>query len=91
MEKRLLQSEIQFKALFQFASEGILVANKEGEILIANPAVEELFGYDKGELDNKKIEILLPKNLPINIFNLEVSLMKIQNLDQWVLEEICLQ
>ena len=43
MEKRLLQSEIQFKALFQFASEGILVANKEGEILIANPAVEELF------------------------------------------------
>ena len=63
MEKRLLQSEIQFKALFQFASEGILVANKEGEILIANPAVEGLFGYDKGELDNKKIEILLPKKL----------------------------
>ncbi len=61
MDSRLQQSEVQFKALFEFASEGILVANKSGTIILANPAAEHLFGYDIGGLVDQKVEILIPR------------------------------
>jgi PAS domain S-box-containing protein len=51
------------EALFLYASEGIIVANQNGEIIKANPSAERLFGYDKGELIGKKIEVLVPKRL----------------------------
>jgi PAS domain S-box-containing protein len=50
-------------ALFQYATEGILVTNETGDITRANPSAEKLFGYDTGELAGKKIEILVPKKL----------------------------
>lgn len=50
-------------ALFLYATEGILVANEKGEITRANPSAEKLFGYEKGELDGRKIEVLVPKRL----------------------------
>jgi PAS domain S-box-containing protein len=48
-------------ALFQFATEGILITNNLGEIVEINPSAEKLFGYESGELVGKKIEILIPK------------------------------
>ncbi len=51
------------EALFLFATEGILVVNDAGEIIRANPSVEKLFGYNKGELTGQKLEILIPKRL----------------------------
>ena len=47
-------------ALFEFATEGILVTNKLGEIVRINPSAERLFGYEKGEVVGQKIEILIP-------------------------------
>ena len=47
-------------ALFEHATEGIIIANKEGKIIKANPSSEKLFGYEKGELLNKVIEELVP-------------------------------
>ncbi len=55
------RSQIQFKALFEFASEGILVADSNGDIKVANPAAEKLFGYDAGQLEGQKVEILIPQ------------------------------
>ncbi|MBI3518256.1 MAG: PAS domain-containing sensor histidine kinase [Bacteroidetes bacterium] len=48
-------------ALFLYATEGILIANEQGEILRINPSAEKLFKYEKDELLGKKIEILVPK------------------------------
>lgn len=42
---------------------GILSANAEGEILIANPALENMFGYELGELIGKKVSELVPLRL----------------------------
>lgn len=50
-------------ALFLFATEGIIVVNEKGEIVKVNPSAEKLFGYDKGELLGKRIEVLVPKRL----------------------------
>lgn len=61
-----LESENIFKmeslnALFEHATEGIIIADKAGKIVKANPSVERLFGYDKGELTGKVIEDLVPR------------------------------
>ncbi|MEO8760329.1 MAG: PAS domain-containing sensor histidine kinase [Bacteroidia bacterium] len=48
-------------ALFEFATEGIIITNSQGKIIKANPSSERLFGYSKGELLDKSIEDLVPK------------------------------
>ncbi len=50
------------EALFQFATEGILLVDEKGKIMRANPSSEKLFGYEKDELFGQKIEILVPKS-----------------------------
>lgn len=47
-------------ALFEHTTEGIIIADKRGTIVRANPSSEKLFGYEKGELLHQKIEILVP-------------------------------
>src|SRR5690348_8700918 len=48
-------------ALFEYATEGILVANEQGFIIKANPAAEKLLGYEKNELLKLKVEDLVPQ------------------------------
>ena len=52
---RLLQE------LFEHATESIIVINKDGDIKLVNPATEKLFGYAQEELNNKKVEFLMPE------------------------------
>jgi len=47
-------------SLFEYATEGIVICNSNGEIRLANPAAERMFGYTKEELIGQKIEILVP-------------------------------
>ena len=48
-------------ALFKHATEGIVVVNKAGAIVMLNPKARELFGYTDSELVGKKIETLIPQ------------------------------
>lgn len=48
------------EALFQHATEGIVVTNAKGELIKVNPAAERMFGYKEGELLGKKVEVLVP-------------------------------
>lgn len=50
-------------ALFEFATEGIIITDKKGVITKANPSSERLFGYNKGELIGKTVENLIPDHL----------------------------
>jgi PAS domain S-box-containing protein len=47
-------------ALFRHATEGIIVVNSEGTIVMLNPMAVELFGYQQMELKSLKIEDLIP-------------------------------
>ena len=60
MAYSLLQEEM-FKALFEFTTEGILIVDVQGHIVMANPSSENLFGYNKGELIGQPIEVLIPR------------------------------
>lgn len=49
-------------ALFKYATEGIIVTNIKGEIVMVNPKALVLFGYQTQEdLLGQKIEVLIPK------------------------------
>lgn len=56
-----LDSKEGIEALFLHATEGILTTNSKGIITRANPSAERLFGYEKDELNGKKIEVLVPR------------------------------
>ena len=58
-----LESEAGFKALFQYATIGILVIGSDGRIELANPCIEKLFDYSNAELIGKPVEILIPEAL----------------------------
>ncbi|WP_158976432.1 PAS domain S-box protein [Cellulophaga sp. L1A9] len=49
-----------FKGIFESSVEGILVVDPQGLIIKANPSVEKMFGYELGELVDKKVEDLIP-------------------------------
>ena len=52
-----------FDAIFHFATEGILVTNEKSEIILSNPSLNKLFGYESNELIGQKIEVLVPKDM----------------------------
>lgn len=47
--------------LLDSATDAMLIVDSEGRIIIANPTVEQLFGYSRQELIGKSMEILLPE------------------------------
>ena len=47
-------------SLFENATEGIILTNGNGSIMLFNPAAEKMFGYTSDELAGKPIEILIP-------------------------------
>lgn len=59
----MLDSKAGFRALFEYATVGIIVVSKEGRIELANPFTEKLFGYKQEELVRQPIEILVPEAL----------------------------
>lgn len=70
-----LKNEGLFQSMFQLTAEGVLVVNKTGAILMANPACKNLFGYNPDSLLSKSIEILITekyrKQLKKHIINPE--------------------
>ncbi len=47
-------------SLFENATEGIILTNGLGNIILVNPAAERVFGYTADELVGNPIEVLLP-------------------------------
>lgn len=53
--------ENQMNALFEYATEAIVLTNARGEIVLVNPEALRLFQYEKEELIGKRIDILIPQ------------------------------
>ena len=54
-------NENLFNVLFEAASEGIIVVDETQTIVASNAAAAQMFGYEKHELENKPLNILLPQ------------------------------
>ncbi|MCW3089322.1 MAG: histidine kinase [Ferruginibacter sp.] len=63
-----LNSQLNFEkthmtALFENATEGIVLTDQDSNIILANGAAEKMFGYQAGEMIDKPIEMLLPQSV----------------------------
>ena len=97
MESLLIDSEEQYRRLFETASDGIVLLEKsEGKITHANPATEKLLGYTKEESIGNKLQDIgvslgmddfatttqtLNKNGIINYRNVTVETKSAQHID----------
>lgn len=50
-------------ALFENATEGIVLTDQLGNIILANAAAEKMFGYPQKEMISKPVEMLLPQSI----------------------------
>ncbi len=53
-----LQDQELFQSIFNTSPQGILVLDEDGVILFANHSLENVFGYDSGELVQQKLDSL---------------------------------
>ncbi|MEJ0105954.1 MAG: PAS domain S-box protein [Bacteroidota bacterium] len=50
-------------SLFENATEGIILTDSKGNIVLLNPAIERMFGYSSDEITGKPVEVLVPDQL----------------------------
>ncbi|MGI0481857.1 response regulator [Geminocystis sp. CENA526] len=52
------EMEAWYRSIIEYAPEGMLVINEKGLIILNNPSLATMFGYDQDELLGKSIDIL---------------------------------
>jgi PAS domain S-box-containing protein len=57
----LPESDLILRDFFEFAPDAIVVVNGQGEIVRVNSQAEALFGYNRQEMLNRSVEMLLPQ------------------------------
>lgn len=60
-QAELLETENWFRSIIETAPDGMLVVDTSGQILLTNPEIERIFGYESGELIGGSIEQLVPE------------------------------
>ncbi|HEX5171021.1 MAG TPA: PAS domain-containing sensor histidine kinase [Cyclobacteriaceae bacterium] len=60
-QKMSIVSNDAFQEIFQSMSEGIIMVDESGKVLVANPVAEQLFGYISSEMNGMQMEMLLPE------------------------------
>ncbi|MFT3682171.1 MAG: PAS domain-containing sensor histidine kinase [Ferruginibacter sp.] len=53
-------------SLFENATEGIILTNGEGKIILVNPAAERIFNYTRDEIVGRPVEVLIPMRFQHN-------------------------
>jgi len=60
-QKSLERNALRFRALAEYAIDGIITTDADGNILYFNKTLLEMFDYNEGELEGAKITTLMPE------------------------------
>ncbi|BBC23868.1 response regulator [Pseudanabaena sp. ABRG5-3] len=75
----LSETEAWYRGIIEYAPDGMLVMDRDGYIILSNPSLESIFGYEPNELIGQSIKILGLHSL----FGSEVDLRdRFQNLGE---------
>jgi len=59
--KALAESQERFEGFFETAADAAVIVDANGAIVLVNTKFEELFGYERGEIIGKSIDIVVPE------------------------------
>lgn len=59
--KTFIEDKLTYSNLIDSASEGIIITDAKGAIILVNRRAGEMFGYSQNELIGKSLEILIPQ------------------------------
>jgi len=59
-EDELKRSEARYRVVIETASDAVVSVDKNGTIILANPATNRMFGYNPEELIGRNLSILMP-------------------------------
>ena len=57
---------VHLTSLFENSTEGIILTNGHGNVILVNPAAQRMFGYNAAELTGKPVETLIPLRFAAN-------------------------
>src|SRR6476620_8138665 len=57
---------VHLTSLFENATEGIILTDQTGKVVMVNPAAQRMFGYTAEELVGHPIEILIPQRVQLH-------------------------
>ena len=61
--RKQIEAQQRFRQVVEADINGILVADASGNIVLVNPALADMFGYEINKLINQPVEVLLPEAL----------------------------
>jgi two-component system, cell cycle sensor histidine kinase and response regulator CckA len=72
-ERRLVEAEEQYRSLFETATNAILIRNREGRIIMVNPAGVNLLGAEKAEdlIGQAYLDLVHPEDRPLSADRVE--------------------
>lgn len=62
-QAELMDTEAWYRSIVESAPDGMLVVNEAGTIILCNARLEEVFGYEHGELLGQAVEVLVPASI----------------------------
>ncbi|MEI8238508.1 MAG: PAS domain S-box protein, partial [Actinomycetota bacterium] len=62
MERAMKETQWLLEVL-EAMPDGVVIVNRQGEMVLVNREIERLLGYDREDLLGKRVELLLPGNL----------------------------